>query len=89
MIVVTGGAGFIGSAIVQKLNQRGMSDILVVDDLDHEEKKKNLAVLKYAELQDKTDFLKTIQARAPKSSITAIIHMGACSSRLQIKIISR
>jgi len=80
MIVVTGGAGFIGSAIVQKLNQRGMSDILVVDDLDHEEKKKNLAVLKYTDLQDKTAFLKTIQARAPKSPIKAIIHMGACSS---------
>lgn len=80
MIVVTGGAGFIGSAIVQKLNQRGVSDILVVDDLDHEEKKKNLAALKYTELQGKADFLKAIQARTQKSPIKAIIHMGACSS---------
>ena len=80
MIVVTGGAGFIGSAIVQKLNQREVSDILVVDDLDHEEKKKNLAALKYTDLQDKTAFLKAIQARPQKSPIKAIIHMGACSS---------
>jgi ADP-L-glycero-D-manno-heptose 6-epimerase len=80
MIVVTGGAGFIGSAIVQKLNQRGVSDILVVDDLDHEEKKRNLAVLKYADLQNKAAFLKAIQARTHKSPIKAIIHMGACSS---------
>jgi len=67
MIVVTGGAGFIGSAIVQKLNQRGVSDILVVDDLDHEEKKKNLAVLKYAELQGKADFLKPTGNFSPKT----------------------
>ncbi len=80
MIVVTGGAGFIGSAIVQELNRREISKILVVDDLDHEEKKKNLAALKFADLQDKTTFLKAIQSRALTSPITAIIHMGACSS---------
>jgi ADP-L-glycero-D-manno-heptose 6-epimerase len=80
MIVVTGGTGFIGSAIIQELNQRGVSDILVVDDLDHEEKKSNLAVLKYAALHDKSDFLKAILSRSLTSPITAIIHMGACSS---------
>jgi ADP-L-glycero-D-manno-heptose 6-epimerase len=80
MIVVTGGTGFIGSAIIQELNQRGVSDILVVDDLDHEEKKKNLAVLKYVALQGKSDFLKAILSRSLTSPITAIIHMGACSS---------
>jgi ADP-L-glycero-D-manno-heptose 6-epimerase len=80
MIVVTGGAGFIGSAIVQKLNQRGVSNILVVDDLDHEEKENNVAAEKYADLQGKTAFLKAIQSRSLTSPITAIIHMGACSS---------
>jgi ADP-L-glycero-D-manno-heptose 6-epimerase len=80
MIVVTGGAGFIGSAIVQKLNRRGVSDVLVVDDLDHEEKKKNLGILKYTALQNKADFLKAILARSLKSPIKAIFHMGACSS---------
>ncbi len=80
MIVVTGGAGFIGSAIVQGLNHRGISDILVVDDLDHGEKEKNLAAVKYADLQGKTAFLKAIRSRSLSSSVSAIIHMGACSS---------
>ncbi len=80
MIVVTGGAGFIGSAIVQELNQRGISNILVVDDLDHEDKKKNLDSVKYADLQGKAAFLNAIQSRSPISPITALIHMGACSS---------
>lgn len=80
MIVVTGGAGFIGSAIVQELNNRGISGILVVDDVDHEEKAKNLTAVQYANLQGKADFLQAIQSRSLTSSITAIIHMGACSS---------
>ncbi len=80
MIVVTGGAGFIGSAIVHELNSRGIENILVVDDVDHEEKAKNLAALKYVELQGKADFLKDVQSRSQNSPITAIIHMGACSS---------
>jgi len=80
MIVVTGGAGFIGSAIVQELNNRGISRILVVDDVDHEEKEKNLAAVKYADLLGKVDFLQAIQSRSLTSPISAIIHMGACSS---------
>ena len=80
MIVVTGGAGFIGNAIVDKLNNRGISKILVVDDVDHEEKEKNLAAVKFDELQDKEDFLQSIQSRSPKAPFTAILHMGACSS---------
>ena len=80
MIVVTGGAGFIGSAIAQELNQRGISNILIVDDLDHEEKKRNLDSVKYADLQNKTAFLNAIQSRSLNSPISALIHMGACSS---------
>jgi len=80
MIVVTGGAGFIGSAIVQELNNRGISRILVVDDVDHEEKEKNLTAVKYANLQSKVDFLQAIQSRSLTPSVTTIIHMGACSS---------
>ena len=40
MIVVTGGGGFIGSAIAQELNMRGRMDLLIVDDIDHPEKRK-------------------------------------------------
>ena len=79
MVVVTGGAGFIGSAIIQALNARGATDLIVVDETDHPEKKKNLTSLKYSELQQKDAFLNSVLNRSvPK--VEAIIHMGACSS---------
>ncbi|MBT6295141.1 MAG: ADP-glyceromanno-heptose 6-epimerase [Nitrospina sp.] len=79
MIVVTGGAGFIGSAIAQELNVRGRKDIIIVDDVDHLEKAKNIASIKYKELRGKDFFLKKILSREI-DSIEMIIHMGACSS---------
>ena len=80
MIVVTGGAGFIGSAIVHELNERGISDIIVVDEVDHPEKDKNLAALKYEDLLSKDGFQQAILSRSLNPSVDAIIHMGACSS---------
>ena len=56
MIVVTGAAGFIGSAIVHELNTRGREDILIVDETNHLEKKKNLSGLKYLQIQAKAEF---------------------------------
>ena len=47
MIVVTGGAGFIGSAITWQINKQGRSDIIIVDELGHDEKWKNLVALNY------------------------------------------
>ena len=61
MIVVTGGAGFIGSAIAQELNMRGRMDLLIVDDIDHPEKAKNITSIKYQELRGKDSFLEKIQ----------------------------
>ncbi|QPJ63920.1 MAG: ADP-glyceromanno-heptose 6-epimerase [Candidatus Nitrohelix vancouverensis] len=79
MIIVTGSAGFIGSAIVHSLNVRGTDDILLVDRLDHPEKEKNVAALKYREMQSPEAFLENVRKRSlPKPE--AIIHMGACSS---------
>ncbi len=79
MVVVTGGVGFIGSAIIQALNARGATDFIVVDETDHPEKKKNLTSLKYSELKQKDAFLNSVLNRSvPK--VEAIIHMGACSS---------
>ncbi|MCH8157132.1 MAG: ADP-glyceromanno-heptose 6-epimerase [Nitrospinae bacterium] len=84
MIVITGGAGFIGSAIVQALNARGMSDLVVVDEkTDQPEKKKNLASLKYRELKQKDEFLDSI-LNHDLPRVEAIIHMGACSSTTEI-----
>ena len=80
MIVVTGGAGFIGSAIVAELNRRGSGDILVVDELGCDQKWKNLRGLKFADYVEKDDFLKIVGENKLYPPIEAIIHMGACSS---------
>jgi len=79
LIVITGGAGFIGSAIIQELNGRGRTDLIVVDDVDHPEKEKNLASIKYQKLISKETFLENI-INLNLKSIEAVIHMGACSS---------
>ncbi len=80
MIIVTGGAGFIGSAIVAELNARGTSDILIVDELGKDEKWKNLRKSRYADYMEKDVFLDAVQAEVLQVEVEAIIHMGACSS---------
>ncbi len=81
MIVVTGGAGFIGSNIVKGLNRRGRSDILVVDDLKDGTKFKNIADCDIADYMDKDDFLARIEADAEFAApIEVIFHNGACSA---------
>lgn len=78
MIIVTGGAGFIGSAFVWRLNQEGIDNILIVDELKDSEKWKNLVGLRYADYIHKNDFIDLVNAEeAPPAS--AVIHMGACS----------
>jgi len=80
MIVVTGGAGFIGSAIIAALNKRGITDILVVDELACDQKWKNLQNLIFADYVEKGDFLKMVTENKIDSNIKAVFHMGACSS---------
>ncbi|MBF0331868.1 MAG: ADP-glyceromanno-heptose 6-epimerase [Candidatus Omnitrophica bacterium] len=81
MIVVTGGAGFIGSCLIAQLNQRGVKDIVVVDRWDADgQKKLNLEGKVYQKFYDKCDFLQLILSDAIKDPVTAIFHMGACSS---------
>lgn len=80
MIVVTGGAGFIGSAIVWKLNQLGQSKIIIVDDLGTDDKWKNLVPLKFEDFIHKDDFIEMIIDEDVPFDISAIIHMGANSS---------
>ena len=80
MIVVTGGAGFIGSAIIATLNKRGITDILVVDELACDQKWKNLRNLAFADYVEKGDFLKIVTENKIDSNIKAVFHMGACSS---------
>jgi len=78
-IIVTGGAGFIGSNIVAALNARGESNVVIVDRLHEGEKWKNLVGLRFADYLDKDDFIAAVESgRAPKAS--AVVHMGACSA---------
>ena len=74
-ILVTGGAGFIGSALIWALNQRGIENILVCDVLGRDEKWKNLAPLRFVDYVESGD----LAGRLSKD-IRAIFHLGACSS---------
>jgi len=76
-IIVTGGAGFIGSAVVWRLNELGVDEILVVDRLDETDKWKNLSPLKFADYIDADDFIEDL---GDFSQIETIFHLGACSS---------
>lgn len=78
MIVVTGGAGFIGSNIVKGLNARGVSNILVVDDLTEGDKFANLVGLDIADYMHKDQFRQQLVS-GRLSGVEAIMHQGACS----------
>ena len=77
MIVVTGGAGFIGSNIVKGLNEAGEEDVLVVDNLSKAEKHLNLNSLSMADYIDKDEFLQKLNTF---QNVSTIFHQGACSS---------
>ncbi|HCE1977517.1 TPA: ADP-glyceromanno-heptose 6-epimerase [Vibrio parahaemolyticus] len=80
MIIVTGGAGMIGSNIVKSLNEKGINDILVVDNLKNGKKFKNLVDLNITDYMDRDDFLTQIMAGDDLGPIEAIFHQGACSA---------
>ena len=80
MIIVTGGAGFIGSAFVWKLNQEGIYDIVIVDQLGTDDKWKNLVSLRFEDYIHKDDFFNMLCNDALPFEVSAIVHMGACSS---------
>ncbi len=82
MIIVTGGAGFIGSNIVKGLNERGIDEIIVVDNLKNSTKHRNLNRLKFKDYLDKDDFIQNINSFA-SYKIEAIFHQGACSNTME------
>lgn len=84
MIIVTGGAGFIGSNIVKGLNDRGRDDILIVDDLTEMVKFKNIRGLKALDYMDKDDFAAALSAgKFDHEKIEVVFHEGACSDTME------
>ncbi|MCE5187247.1 MAG: ADP-glyceromanno-heptose 6-epimerase [Planctomycetaceae bacterium] len=79
MILVTGGAGFIGSALIAELNARGYDDIFIVDILGTDERWKNLRNLRFADYMESEDFSQMVSDSEIELDVDAIIHMGACS----------
>ena len=84
MIVVTGGAGFIGSNLVKSFNDTGIEEILVVDHLKNSAKMENLRGLKFQDYQDKSRFLSRVeQGGSGLGGIDGIFHVGACSDTME------
>jgi ADP-L-glycero-D-manno-heptose 6-epimerase len=86
MIIVTGGAGFIGSALIAALNKRGITDILVVDRLAGDQRWKNLVNLRFADYIDKDEFLDMVTEDVVPFSVDVIFHLGACSSTTETDV---
>ena len=79
MWVVTGGAGFIGSALLWKLNAEGMDDLFIVDRLETSDKWKNLRGKRFRDYLEADDFLEKLEAGV-FAKAQGIVHLGACSS---------
>ena len=78
MMIVTGGAGFIGSCMVRTLNDMGIEDIVIVDNIKETDKWMNMRNKRYREYISRDEFLSRLQDFSGK--ITHVIHMGACSA---------
>ncbi|WP_126445301.1 ADP-glyceromanno-heptose 6-epimerase [Sulfuricystis multivorans] len=81
--VVTGAAGFIGSNLVKALNERGIDNILAVDNLEKADKFKNLVDCEIADYLDKHEFLELLQQGHFDGVLEAVFHEGACSDTME------
>lgn len=81
--VVTGAAGFIGANLVKALNERGVTDILAVDNLTCADKFKNLVDCEIADYLDKKEFISLIENGALSNKVEAVLHEGACSDTME------
>lgn len=77
-VLVTGGAGFIGSNLVRELNNRGVNDIIIADFLGSDEKWRNLVPLRFADYLEADDLLERVRSNR-LGKVDLVLHMGACS----------
>jgi ADP-L-glycero-D-manno-heptose 6-epimerase len=82
-ILVTGGAGFIGSALVHGLNQKGHTNIHITDRLGTDEKWKNLSALVYNDYIEADELMGYIESHPHSRLYSLILHLGACSSTME------
>ena len=82
-LIVTGGAGFIGSATIWQLNKLGYDDIICVDALRHGDKWKNLVGLRITDAIHKDEFLATLRRNSGAYQADTVVHFGACSSTIE------
>src|SRR4030042_3474773 len=82
MIIITGGAGFIGSNLIKKLNKQGIKEILIVDEFGDNKKQKNLDSLIFSDCVEKESFFANLD-KYSKERIDAVFHQGACSDTME------
>ncbi len=82
LIVITGGAGFIGSGVLRYLNNNGENHLIIVDELGCSEKWRNLLGKRYIEFIPKAKLMEWLESKG--SEIKAIIHLGACSNTQEV-----
>lgn len=82
-IIVTGACGFVGSNVVKGLNDRGIDNIIAVDNLKRAEKFRNLVDCEIADYLDKKEFLELVGHGEFDGAVSAILHQGACSDTME------
>ena len=82
-VVVTGAAGFIGANLVKALNERGISEILAVDNLAKADKFRNLVDCEIDDYLDKQAFLSLVESGRLEGAVRAVFHEGACSDTME------
>lgn len=81
LYLITGGVGFIGSCLVRHLNDRGVSNLVLVDDLGRSDKWKNLLGKSFVDVLDKSQLFEWLKGR--QALIKGIVHLGACSKTVE------
>lgn len=81
--IVTGAAGFIGSNLVKALNDRGVSNIIAVDNLKQADKFKNLTDCDISDYMSKEDFIEQLNGGMFDGDVAAVLHQGACSDTME------